>query len=193
MKFSLTNDFREKLKDEIKNSNLNFIKNAFKDISYADITELLYEFDSQDSKYVLDNIDVETSAKIISELDQDTREGFLKIYSDKEIAKFLEIIDSDDGADILSELKSDERFNVISNIADNEKAKNLQDLLQYEEDVAGGLMAKELVKCNINWKIHCLTLQGAGDFLPLRRCKNGDGMMKLSTIINYPKNSQNIL
>ena len=81
MKFSLTNEFKDKLRSEIQNSNVKFIKNAFIDISYVDITELLYEFDSVNSKYVLDNIDNELSAKIISELDQDTRENFLKIYS----------------------------------------------------------------------------------------------------------------
>ena len=79
MKFSLTNEFKDKLRAEIQNSNVKFIKNAFIDISYVDITELLYEFDSVNSKYVLDNIDPELSAKIISELDQDTRENFLKI------------------------------------------------------------------------------------------------------------------
>ena len=151
MKFSLTNEFKDKLRSEIQNSNVKFIKNAFIDISYVDITELLYEFDSVNSKYVLDNIDNELSAKIISELDQDTRENFLKIYSAEEIAKYLEIIDSDDGADILSELKLEFRNDVISFISDSEKSNNLKDLLQYDEDVAGGLMAKELVKCNINW------------------------------------------
>ncbi len=159
MKFSLTNDFKEKLREEIINLNVDFIKNSFKGISYIDITELLYEFNSQESKYVIDNIDLETGAKIISELDEDNRKSFLKIFSEKEIAKFLEVIDSDDGADILSELDFEIRYNVISIIKDQEKSKNLKDLLQYDEDVAGGLMAIELVKVNINWKIdRCIDL-----------------------------------
>ena len=53
MKFSLTSEFREKLRSEINNSNIKFIENVFKDISYVDITELLYEFDSEESKYIL--------------------------------------------------------------------------------------------------------------------------------------------
>ena len=44
MKFSLTNEFKDKLRAEIQNSNVKFIKRAFIDISYVDITELLYEF-----------------------------------------------------------------------------------------------------------------------------------------------------
>ena len=159
MKFSLTNNFKEKLRNEIQNHNVNFIKKSFEGISYVDITELLIEFDSNDSKYVIDNIDIETSAMIISELDEDDRKNFLKIFSAEELAKFLELIDSDDGADILSELSEDFRNRVISEIDDEEKSNNLKELLQYDDDVAGGLMAIELVKCNINWKINqCIEL-----------------------------------
>ena len=159
MKFSLTNEFKEKLRLEIINQNIDFIQKSFDNISYVDITELLYEFDSNDSKYVLDNIDINISSKIISELDEDNRENFLKIYSATEIAQYLDIIDSDDGADILSELNFQKRNDVISLIKDAEKSKNLKKLLQYDEDVAGGLMAIELVKCNINWKINqCIEL-----------------------------------
>jgi magnesium transporter len=159
MKFELTNNFKEKLKVEIESQNIDFIKKSFLEVSYADIAELLYEFNSNDSKYVLDNIDLETSSQIISELDDDTRENFLKIYSSKEIADVLKVIDSDDGADILLDLSADKREDVLINIIDKEKSKNLKDLIKYDEEVAGGLMAKELVKCNIDWKINqCIDL-----------------------------------
>tara|TARA_Y100000768_G_scaffold384492_1_gene368653 strand:- start:250 stop:1638 length:1389 start_codon:yes stop_codon:yes gene_type:complete len=159
MKFELTNNFKEKLKVEIESQNIDFIKKSFLEVSYADIAELLYEFNSNDSKYVLDNIDLEISSKIISELDDDTRENFLKIYSSKEIADVLKVIDSDDGADILLDLSADKREDVLINIVDKEKSKNLKDLIKYDEEVAGGLMAKELVKCNIDWKINqCIEL-----------------------------------
>ncbi|PDH45504.1 MAG: magnesium transporter [Rhodothermaeota bacterium MED-G18] len=159
MKFELTNNFKEKLKVQIENQNIEFIRKSFHEVSYADIAELLYEFNSNESKYVLDNIDLETSSKIISELDDDTRENFLKIYSSKEIANVLKVIDSDDGTDILLDLSADKREDVLVNIDDKEKSKNLKDLIRYDEEVAGGLMAKELVKCNIDWKINqCIAL-----------------------------------
>ena len=102
---------------------------------------------------------METSSKIISELDDDTRENFLKIYSSNEIADVLKIIDSDDGADILLDLSSEVREEVLINIDDKIKSKNLRDLIKYDDEVAGGLMAKELVKCNIDWKIkQCIDL-----------------------------------
>ena len=159
MKFELSNNFKERLKVEIENQNVKFIKNAFHEVSHVDVAELLYEFNSLESKYVLDNIGLETSSKIISELDDDTRENFLKIYSSYEIADVLKIIDSDDGADILLDLSSEIREEVLINIDDKIKSKNLRDLIKYDDEVAGGLMAKELVKCNIDWKIkQCIDL-----------------------------------
>ena len=159
MKFELSNNFKERLKVEIENQNVKFIKIAFHEVSHVDVAELLYEFNSFESKYVLDNIGLETSSKIISELDDDTRQNFLKIYSSNEIADVLKIIDSDDGADILLDLSSEVREEVLINIDDKIKSKNLRDLIKYDDEVAGGLMAKELVKCNIDWKIkQCIDL-----------------------------------
>ncbi|MFN4197997.1 MAG: magnesium transporter, partial [Flavobacterium sp.] len=42
---------------------------------------------------------------------------------------------------------------VISELEDVEHAKDIVDLLRYDEDSAGGLMAKELVKVNENWNV----------------------------------------
>jgi len=153
MKFSLTNKFKKKFSIAIQNKDQKFISESLVDVSPADITELLYEFTSNDSKYILGIIDLSISSKIISELDQDTRVNFLKVFSPHEIAKYLENIDSDDGADILSDLNLELRNKVISCVQDVDKSSNLKDLIRYEDDVAGGLMAKELVRCNLNWNI----------------------------------------
>ena len=62
-------------------------------------------------------------------------------------------MDSDDGTDILYAMSMKSRNAVIRQIDDKEKAANLMELLGYDEDVAGGLMAKELIKANLNWNI----------------------------------------
>ena len=49
MKFSLTNKFKDRLREEILNFNIDFIQKSFEGVSYVDITELLYEFDSNDN------------------------------------------------------------------------------------------------------------------------------------------------
>ena len=50
MKFELSNNFKERLKVEIENQNVKFIKSAFREVSHVDVAELLYEFNSLESK-----------------------------------------------------------------------------------------------------------------------------------------------
>ena len=87
------------------------------------------------------------------ELDEDFREQILNNLSPKEIAKEIEELDTDDATDIISELSVEKQKKVISKIIDAEHKSDIKDLLKYDEDSAGGLMAKELVKVTENWTV----------------------------------------
>jgi magnesium transporter len=62
-------------------------------------------------------------------------------------------MDSDDAVDVLNQLVIKDREDVISHLHEKEKSAHILDLLRYEEDSAGGLMAKELIKANLNWTV----------------------------------------
>ena len=57
-------------------------------------------------------------------------------------------LDTDDATDIILELPAERQEKVMSQIADDEHVSDIRDLLKYDENTAGGLMAKELVKVN---------------------------------------------
>ena len=88
------------------------------------------------------------------ELEDDLRDQLLDNLSPKEIAEeVLENLESDDAADIVSELPQEVKEEVLSHLEDVEHASDIADLLNYPEDTAGGLMAKELIKVNKNWTV----------------------------------------
>ena len=62
-------------------------------------------------------------------------------------------MDSDDAADILDELTDERKEKVISLIKDENITENIRELLSYDEDSAGGLMAKELISVYENWSV----------------------------------------
>ena len=62
-------------------------------------------------------------------------------------------MDSDDAVDILNEQRVQAREEMIALLDNEEMAADIIDLLHYEEDCAGGLMAKELIKVNVNWQV----------------------------------------
>ena len=88
----------------------------------------------------------------IPDLDEH-REKILKELSEKEIAVEIKELDSDDAVDILSELPEEKKEKVISLIKDENITENIRELLKYDEDSAGGLMAKELISVNENWSV----------------------------------------
>ncbi len=151
--FELSKEFVEKLQQAVETHDSGFIASSLKGVNPADISTLLNEFDTEDSKYVLDVLDADTSAEVINELDEDIRAKFLKNFESGEIALMLNELDSDDAVDIINELPLKDREEVIASLDNKEKAKNILDLLRYEDDVAGGLMAKELIKANANWSV----------------------------------------
>ena len=81
------------------------------------------------------------------------REKILKNLSAEEIADEIDELDTDDAADIISELPEERVTQVISELEDDEHAKDIVELLRYEEGTAGSLMAKELVKVKETWMV----------------------------------------
>ena len=98
-------------------------------------------------------IDSDKTSDVLTELDDDLRERVLKEFSEKEIAGEIKELDSDDAVDILSELSEEKKEKVISLIKDENITENIRELLNYDEDTAGGLMAKELISVNENWSV----------------------------------------
>ncbi len=153
MQFELSKEYRERLQRAVDNHDDTFIIETLEGVNSADISALLSEFDTDDSQYVIDLLDPEIRAEIINDLDEDTREKFLKAFDTPQITEIVNYLDSDDAVDILNELPVKEREEVIAGLDNQEKEANILDLLRYEDDIAGGLMAKELIKANVNWSI----------------------------------------
>lgn len=122
-------------------------------VNPADISALLDEVDSEIAKYVIDVLHNEVGAEIIEELEDDTRNKFLEMFESGELADYLSEMESDDAVDIINDLPVRKREEVIAQIEDEEMAAHILELMRYDEDCAGGLMAKEMIVANENWTI----------------------------------------
>lgn len=152
VEFDLTKEFRDRFQVALDNRDRGFIEQILSGVNAADITALLHEFNSEESKYVLDLLDVAIRAEIIIDLDSDERAKFLKVYPSNELIEIINQLDSDDAADVLNELPIKSREEVLAGL-DAELKSRVIDLLRYDEDVAGGLMAKELITAKASWTV----------------------------------------
>ncbi|MGB0376120.1 MAG: magnesium transporter [Flavobacteriaceae bacterium] len=126
-------------------------------LHYADIAEIIEQLSTEEATYLLKLIDSEKSADALAEIDEDIRLNLLEQLSVKEIAAQVDELDTDDAADIILELPEVRQEKVIEQIADSTHAEDIRELIQYEENTAGGLMAKELIKVDENLTVNkCL-------------------------------------
>ena len=151
--FELSKEIIQEISQLISNKKNKEIKKKVKEIHYADLAEIINELNFQESIYLIKLIDSDKTSDVLTELDEDVREKILERLSVKEIAGEIKELDSDDAADILSELSDEKQEKVISLIKDENITDNIRELLNYEEDSAGGLMAKELISVNENWSV----------------------------------------
>ncbi|KJD33863.1 magnesium transporter [Tamlana nanhaiensis] len=151
--FQLTDALLEQVELLIETQNDKELKQVFDEFHYADIAEILDELNLEQAMYVIKLLDSETTADILMELDEDNREKVLKNLSAKEIAEEVEELDTDDAADIIAELPEERQQAVIDQIEDEAHKAEITELLTYEDDTAGSLMAKELVKVYETWTV----------------------------------------
>lgn len=153
MVYEITEEFLDNLSRLINSNNDKAITTLFKEVHFADIAEILDEVNFDEAVYIIKLLDSEKTSEILTELDEDIREKILENLSAKEIAEEVGEMDTDDAADIIGELSDERQARVIKALEDEELAADIKELLSYEDNTAGSLMAKELVKVYETWTV----------------------------------------
>ncbi|HAX15457.1 magnesium transporter [Leeuwenhoekiella palythoae] len=153
MAFELTEDLIEQIENFIEVGDDTSILALLEEVHHADIAEILDEISTEEATYLIKLLDSEKTSEALMELDEGYREEILDNLSPQEIADELNELDTDDAVDFLSELDEDIQRQVIDAIEDEEHARDIIEMLRYDEDSAGGLMAKELVRVRETWTV----------------------------------------
>ena len=151
--FKVNDELINKIKKLIKgNDNEKLIMNL-NELHYADLAEIFELLEINEVVFLVKIFDKQRIADALAEIDEDLREIILENLSAKEIAEKIEELDTDDATDVISELDEERQERVFSQIKDSELTDDIKELLKYNENTAGGLMAKELVKVSENLSI----------------------------------------
>lgn len=154
MQVELTRDFIATLSESIKREDRDVVIRLLENFHSADIAELYTQLNEDEGEFLFTLLDNETAADVLIELEIDDRKRVLKNLSSDIIARqLIDNMDTDDAADVLGELSNNRKEEVLSRLEDVEHAGDIVDLLSYDEDTAGGLMAKELIQVNENWNV----------------------------------------
>jgi magnesium transporter len=150
----LTKSLKADVKNYLAAGDMDKLQLLLNELYPEDIAELFQNLVPEEMQEVLELLPKDEAVSTLSSLDEDLRIKLLKLYTPDHIAKeYVDYMDSDDAADLLNELPADMAEEIIALLTDDEQARNVTSLLRYKEDTAGGLMAKELIKVNIEWTL----------------------------------------
>ena len=151
--FKINDELISKINKLIEDNNRDKLLSILADIHYADLAEIFELLETTEVIFLVKIFDKQKIADALAEIDEDLREIILEKLSAKEIAEKIVELDTDDATDVISELTEERQERVFSQIKDSELTDDIKELLKYDEDTAGGLMAKELVSVNENLSI----------------------------------------
>lgn len=154
MSFDATRNYVDEIRKLIDSGNETEIRALVHDLHPADIAEILAVLNLDEAMFVYLLLDPHLASDVLVEIPDDERNKLVNALPPDVIARqYIEFMDSDDAADILGSLDEEVKNSVLNEIEDMEVAGDIVDLLEYDEDTAGGIMAKELVTVNENWTV----------------------------------------
>lgn len=111
----------------------------------SELAEIIGDLSSRDAARVVKSLDDETAADAFEHLDADVQQSIIEDLGEDRAADIIEEMDSDDAADLLGEMDEARRTALLAKIEDRAYAGELEDLVEYEPDTAGGLMTTDYV------------------------------------------------
>jgi magnesium transporter len=142
------------IKPILASFDVELIKSLLLQYRPEDIADIFWDIELDEAKFIINHVEKQKAVEIIRSLDEELQERFFKGYTPQEIAQdVLGFLDSDDAVDILSILPTQKAEEVLSYIEDQDYANSLAAMLHYADDIAGGLMEKELVQVKYNWTV----------------------------------------
>jgi len=153
MPFEISEHLIDDIRNLIEREDDKALVTLFDDVHHADVAEILNEVNWEEAIYLVRLLDSEVTSEALMELDEDVRERLLDSLTPKEIAEEIEEMDTDDAVDAIAELDEEIQEAVIEQIEDEEHKADIREMLQYDEDSAGGMMAKELIRVKDTWTV----------------------------------------
>ena len=139
----LMQDISELIHEDARSVLLNILA----DLHPADIADILEHLESDDWLMLFELLDAQTASDVLLELHPGVRQSLLELLSSQRLTSIVSQLDSDDATDLVAELPEEVAQKVLAAIPKEDSAQ-VQELLRYPDDTAGGIMAREFIAVN---------------------------------------------
>lgn len=123
---------------------LNISNKLLEDMHPADLADIVEDLGPEDREAIFENIDCETAADALAEIDPTIQASILESLETGIAADIVEEMAPDEAADALAELEEATSDEILEEM-EGEPKQDVEDLMEFAEDTAGGLMNTEYV------------------------------------------------
>lgn len=118
----------------------------------ADLADILEDLGRVERREIVTALDPETAAQALSEADPSVQAAVVEAIEPGQAADLLEEMAPDEAADILADL-SEEASRAVLDAMEREEAEEIRELLNFDEDSAGGLMTSDFFRARADWTV----------------------------------------
>lgn len=138
----------DRIEELIESQELEDLKKLLAESRSSDVAEVVEVVDEIARQILFDLLDPEDAGEVLEKIDEATRNQVAEELTDKVFAKIITTLPPDEAADVVAGL-SDEKSEVILEYIPKEESRQIEKLLLYDEDTAGGIMTPDVVTVNI--------------------------------------------
>ena len=132
------------VKDSIQRKERMALKKVIDDMRPADVADLIEHLDPDERLYIFELLEPEGAGEILVEIEPPVQEHLLNKLDNEVISEIVHGLDSDDAADLVGDLPVERAKEIIETL-EEDVSEEIEKLLPYPEDTAGGIMALEFL------------------------------------------------
>ena len=117
---------------------------GLRELHPVDLATIIDQLTPRDRAGVVASLDDEAVADAMEEMDPETQVDLLEDLAPDRAADILEEMSPDDAADLIADLSEESKAEILP-LMERDEADEVQELLGYPEDSAGGIMTTEYV------------------------------------------------
>ena len=151
--------FLPEVKELLAEKDLDSLLTLLQELSPVDIVELIESLPESSQIAIFNLLPLETACDVFEHMEPQDAVSFLKLLSEPKAVEILNEMAPDERADLFASLPEEEAQHFLK-LMETEEAQDVEELITYPPDTAGGIMTTEFAWIPVN-----LTVAKAIDFL----------------------------
>lgn len=145
-------DINAKVRELVNSNQSNELLKFLRKQRPEDVASAFHDLSVEDKILLFNRLNKEKAADVLEELDEKNLSDIINDIPDEKLTEIIPLMPDDDAADILQVL-SEERKNKILYSLDEDDSSDIEELLQYDDDTAGGIMSKGYVSVYLDDRV----------------------------------------